>query len=48
MTDDEQLVAVCARGKTRQRVSILDLLLPNPPPEGAEWIEAFRRWKRRS
>jgi hypothetical protein len=48
MTDDDQLVAVCARGKTRQRVAILDLPLPDPPPEGAEWIEAFRRWRRRS
>jgi hypothetical protein len=48
MTDDEQLVAVCARGKTRQRVSILNLPLPDPPPKGAEWIDAFRRWKRRS
>jgi hypothetical protein len=42
MTDDEQIVAVCARGNSRQRVPILDLPLPNPPPEGAEWIDAFR------
>ena len=46
MTDDEQIVAVCARGKSRQRVPILDLPLPDPPPEGAEWIDAFRRWAR--
>ncbi len=46
MTDDEQIVAVCARGKTRQRVPILDLPLPNPRPEGADWILAFRRWVR--
>lgn len=46
MTDDEQIVAVCARGKSRQRVPILDLPLPTPPPEGAEWIMAFRRWAR--
>ncbi len=44
MTDDEQIVAVCSRGKWRQRVPILDLPLPSPPPEGAEWISAFRRW----
>ena len=44
MTDDEQIVAVCARGKSRQRVPILDLPLPSPPPEGADWIMAFRRW----
>ena len=46
MTDDELLVAVCARGKSRQRVPILDLPLPDPRPEGAEWIDAFRRWAR--
>jgi hypothetical protein len=48
MTDDEQLVAVCARGKSRQRIPVLDLPLPDPPPKGAEWIDAFRRWARRS
>src|SRR5207302_7713700 len=46
MTDDEQIVAVCSRGKSQQPVPILDLALPDPPPEGAEWIEAFRRWSR--
>lgn len=44
LTDDEQIVAVCSRGKLRQRIPILDLPLPSPPPEGAEWIDAFRRW----
>jgi hypothetical protein len=44
MTDDEQIVLVCSRGNSRQSVPILDLTLPDPPPEGAEWIEAFRRW----
>ncbi len=46
MTDDEQIVAVCSRGKSQQPVPILDLNLPTTPPEGAEWIEAFRRWRR--
>jgi len=46
LTDDEQIVTVCSRGKSRQRVPILDLPLPDPPPEGWEWIEAFRRWAR--
>ena len=46
MTDDQQIVAVCTRGKSRQRIQILDLPLPDPPPAGAEWIEAFRRWAR--
>ena len=46
MIDDEQIVAVCVRGKSRQRVPILDLPMPDPPPAGAEWIDAFRRWAR--
>lgn len=46
MTDDERIVAVCARGRSRQRISILDLPLPSPPPEGAAWIPALRRWAR--
>jgi hypothetical protein len=46
MTGDEHIVAVCTRGKSRQRVSILDLPLPDPPPKGAEWINAYRRWTR--
>ena len=46
MTDDEQIVAVCSRGRSRQRIPILDLPLPSPAPEGAEWIDAFRRWAR--
>lgn len=44
LTDDDRIVAVCARGKARQRVSILDLPLPSPPPGGADWIMAYRRW----
>lgn len=46
MTDDEQIVAVCTRGKSRQRVPILELPLPHPRPKGAEWIDAYRRWAR--
>ena len=44
VSTDERIVAVCARGRTRQRIPILDLPLPDPPPSGAEWIEAYRRW----
>lgn len=43
-TADEQIVAVCRHGRTRQRIPILDLPLPAPPPAGAEWIAAYRRW----
>lgn len=41
----EQIVAVCARGGARQALPILDLPLPTPPPDGAEWIEAYRHWR---
>ncbi|MCX7031450.1 MAG: hypothetical protein NTU62_15205 [Spirochaetes bacterium] len=46
MTDDEQITAVCARGKSRQHVPILELPLPHPAPKGSEWINAYRRWAR--
>jgi hypothetical protein len=48
MTDDEQIVAVCVRGKSRQHIPVLDLPLPYPPPDGVEWIEAYRQWRRGS
>ena len=41
----EQIVAICRRGRSRQSLPILDLPLPTPPPGGAEWIEAYRRWR---
>jgi hypothetical protein len=41
----EHIVAICKRGPDRQALPILDLPLPNPPPEGAEWIEAYRQWR---
>ena len=44
LRDDNSIVAVCARGAARQRVGIVDLPLPSPKPEGAKWIEAYRRW----
>ena len=46
LTDDEQIVAVCTRGRLRQAIPILALPLPDPPPAGAEWIDAYRRWVR--
>lgn len=45
LTNDDRIVAVCARGKARQRIPVLDLPLPQPPPKGAEWIHAYRRWR---
>jgi hypothetical protein len=39
---EDRLVAVCKRGTKRQRISLKDLTLPSPLPEGAEWIAAYR------
>ena len=47
LTEAEEIVATCTRGDDRQAISILDLPLPVPPPQGVEWIEAYRRWARR-
>ncbi len=44
LSHSEQIVAVCARGRDRQSLPILDLPLPTLPPNGAEWIEAYRLW----
>lgn len=41
----DQIVAICRRGRERQSIPILDLPLPAPLPAGAEWIEAYRRWR---
>jgi hypothetical protein len=41
---DYQIVAICARGRDRQAISIVDLPLPSPKPAGSEWIEAYRQW----
>ena len=46
MTDGDRIVAICRRGRLRQAISLLDLPIPTPPPTGAEWIEAYRRWAR--
>ena len=40
----DQIVAICARGRDRQAIPILDLPLPSPLPAGAEWIAAYRHW----
>jgi len=48
MTLDDQIVAICRRGKTRQKIPILDLPLPTPAPAGVEWIIAYHHWRRGS
>ncbi len=44
LTQREEIVAVCRRGRERQTVPLLDLPLPSPQPAGAEWIAAYRHW----
>ena len=40
----DSIVAVCVRGRERQRIDLLDLPLPTPPPDGGVWINAYRHW----
>ncbi|MBB5934337.1 calcium-binding protein [Streptomyces zagrosensis] len=42
LAEDARVVARCARGTARQNIGIVDLPLPEPAPEGAQWIEAYR------
>jgi hypothetical protein len=46
MIEGDEIVAVCSRGKQSQSISILELPLPSLPPEGAEWIAAYRYWRK--
>lgn len=46
LTRSDEIVAICKRGRTTQKLPILDVPLPNPAPEGADWIEAYRHWAR--
>jgi len=44
ITQRDQIVAICSRGNATQAIPILDLPMPDPRPEGVEWIDAYRRW----
>lgn len=44
LNEADEIVAICRRGREKQSIAVLDLPLPDPRPEGAEWIEAYRRW----
>ena len=46
VNERDEIVAVCRRGRERQKLPLLDLPLPKPPPTGWKWIEAYRRWAR--
>jgi hypothetical protein len=38
------IVAICHRSRMRQAIGILELPLPDPAPDGAQWIEAYQWW----
>jgi hypothetical protein len=44
LTVGDQIVAICRRDGVKQAIPLLDLPVPEPGPDGAEWIEAYRRW----
>ena len=46
LTASNEIVAICRRDNHKQTIPILDLPLPAPRPDGAEWIDAYRRWRR--
>jgi hypothetical protein len=44
LTVNDEIVAICRRDDHKQAIPILELPLSAPAPDGAEWIEAYRRW----
>jgi hypothetical protein len=46
LTPGNEIVAICRRDAHKQAIPILDLPLPDPTPDGVEWIDAYSRWRR--
>jgi len=46
VTTTDEIIAICTRDGHRQTIPILQLPVPDPAPDGWEWIEAYRRWAR--
>jgi hypothetical protein len=44
MAGDDQILAICSRGRFHQAIPLIELPLPSPLPAGAEWIDAYRFW----
>lgn len=44
LTPDDQIVAICTRGKSHQRIPILEVTVPKPRPAGWDWVDAYRWW----
>ncbi|MGH9018940.1 MAG: hypothetical protein ACRDY1_14410 [Acidimicrobiales bacterium] len=45
LTEGGEIVGICLRNGFRRSISLLDLPLPRPAPDGAQWIDAYRRWR---
>ena len=46
VTTTDEIVAICTREGHRQTIPILQLPVPDVPPDGWERVEAYRRWAR--
>ena len=46
MPTDEEIVAVCRHGRDTFRISLAAVTPVAPPPDGAEWLDAYRLWAR--
>jgi hypothetical protein len=46
LTFEHEIVAICRRDGHQQAIPVLDLPLPARRPDGAEWIDAYRHWRR--
>jgi len=44
LTPRGEIVARCVGQAKRQRIRLVDVPLPDPPPRGARWIAALRHW----
>lgn len=44
LTTGNEIVAICRRDN--HKIPVLELPLADPAPDGAEWIEAYRRSRR--
>lgn len=44
LTERGEIIALCRRGRERQAIPISYLPLPESPPQGWEWVEAYRYW----
>lgn len=46
LTEGDEIVAFCRKGSELRKLRLIDVPLPAPPPEGAQWIAAYRHWRR--